>query len=83
MADDKNKQVEQMIEVILRMVPKEKEAQRVYRSTAAKATSEAARRLFNYLADQEKEHENKLLAILRLLREGGDERRGAVETSTR
>ena len=59
--------MDETIEVIIRMVPKEKAAYELYHSAAAKAATEASRLLLKYLADQEKDHETKLLAILQLL----------------
>jgi rubrerythrin len=62
------KDVEALIEVILRMIPKEREAQAVYRNTARTAPSEMTRLLFEKLAEQEEVHERKLRAALELLR---------------
>ena len=61
------KKINMLIEVILRMIPKEREAQGVYGETAKKAPSEMSRRLFEHLASQEAEHEKKLRAALDLL----------------
>jgi len=68
MGRGKSKDVEALIEVILRMIPKEREAQEVYRQTAATAPNEMTRLLFERLAEQEEVHERKLKAALELLR---------------
>lgn len=60
--------VELLVEVILRMIPKEREARDVYRQTALTAPSEMTRLLFEQLAEQEEIHERKLKAALELLR---------------
>jgi len=63
------KELERMIEVVVRAIPKEREARDLYRSTAESATMEMTKRLFERLADQEQEHERKLMAVLDLLRQ--------------
>ena len=68
MARGKVKDVEALVEVILRMIPKEREAQEVYRRTAKTAPNEMTRLLFERLAEQEEIHERKLKAALELLR---------------
>jgi rubrerythrin len=68
MAAKQTKDVEALIEVILRMIPKEREAQEVYRRTAKTAPNEMTRLLFEQLAEQEEVHERKLRAALELLR---------------
>ena len=68
MGRGKSKDVEALIEVILRMIPKEREAQEVYRQTARTAPNEMTRLLFERLAEQEEVHERKLKASLELLR---------------
>jgi rubrerythrin len=68
MGRDRVKDVEGLIEVILRMIPKEREAHEVYRRTARAAPSEMTRLLFEQLAEQEGIHERKLKAALELLR---------------
>jgi len=65
---DQVKDVEALIEVILRMIPKEREAREIYRSTARGAPDEMTRLLFEKLAEQEEIHERKLRAALELLR---------------
>lgn len=76
MAGDDAKKIEKLIEVILRSIPKEREAQNLYRQTAAEAPNEMTRLLFERLADQEAVHEQKLRAVLELLRAEREERRG-------
>lgn len=61
------KQIDMLIEVILRMIAKEREAQRVYIENAKKAPSNMSRILFEHLADEEIEHEKKLRTALELL----------------
>ena len=61
------KEIDRMIEVIVRSIPKEREAHDLYLATARSATSEMTRLLFERLADQEEEHERKLRAAMRLL----------------
>ena len=65
--DEQIKRIDELIEIILRMIPKEREAQRVYNDTATKAPSEMVRLLFTRLAEQEGVHERKLKAALELL----------------
>ena len=62
------KKIEKLIEVILRSIPKEREAESLYRQTAAQAPNDMTRLLFERLADQESIHEKKLKAVLELLR---------------
>lgn len=69
MADDRNKELERMIEVVVRAIPKERDARDLYRATAASASMEMTRRLFEKLAEDEQMHEQKLRAVLELLRE--------------
>ena len=57
-----------MIEVVLRSIPKEREAQSLYRQTAQNAPNEMLQHLFSRLADQEAVHEEKLRAVLEMLR---------------
>jgi rubrerythrin len=64
---DRQKEIDGAIEVIVRSIPKEREARDLYRSAAASSTMEMTRRLFEYLAAQEEEHEEKLRAVLYLL----------------
>jgi len=68
MAGEEVKRIEELIEVILRSIPKEREARNLYRQTAARAPNEMARLLFERLSEQEAVHEQKLRAVLELLR---------------
>jgi rubrerythrin len=61
------KQLERMIDIIARMIPKERQAQQVYRNTASTVSLEMMKVLLEHLYGQEKEHEEKLRAMLRLL----------------
>ena len=65
--EEQIKKIDELIELILRMIPKEREAQRIYSETAGKAPSEMTRLLFARLAEQEGVHERKLKAALELL----------------
>jgi rubrerythrin len=68
MSRDRKKDIEALVEVILRMIPKEREAREIYRQTAKTAPDEMTRLLFEKLAEQEQIHERKLKAALELLR---------------
>lgn len=61
------KQLEKMIDIIARMIPKEQQAQQVYRNTASAISLQMMKTLLEHLYRQEKEHEEKLRAMLRLL----------------
>lgn len=74
--DERVKQLEDMIEVIARMIPKERQAANVYRETAAWAPNEMTRILFERLSQEEEKHENKLRAVMKLLQ---DELKAAKE----
>ena len=76
MAGEDKKKIEKLIEVILRSIPKEREAQNLYRQTAAQAPNEMTRLLFERLADQEAVHEKKLRAVLELLKAEQEEQTG-------
>lgn len=67
MSKSEIKKLDQVIEIILRMLPKERESEKVYRQAAKIAPSDMSRLLFERLADQEKIHEKKLRAALDLL----------------
>ena len=69
MATSNAKELDHLIEVVLRQIPKERQAKQVYAEAAEGATAEMPRRLFEWLAAQEEEHERKLRAALALLRE--------------
>lgn len=67
MTEDRKKELERMIEVVVRAIPKERDAQNLYRATARSATMEMTRKLFEKLADDEAMHEQKLRAVKELL----------------
>ena len=67
MSNDAIKGLERMIEVVLRSIPKEREAHLLYLNTSRNAINEMTRLLFEKLAEQELEHEAKLRAVLELL----------------
>ncbi len=70
MADDKKqriKDIKAIIQVATIALPKEREAQRHYRNAAQRAPGELSRRIFEEMAEQEQQHEQKLLAIIELL----------------
>ncbi len=69
MADDTRREIERMIEVVIRSIPKERDARDLYSATARSATMDMTRLLFEKLAADEQMHEDKLNAVLRLLRE--------------
>jgi rubrerythrin len=68
MTRGEDKQLELMIEVIARAIPKERDAAKLYRETAKQAQQEMARMLFEKLAAQEEEHEVKLRSAMEILR---------------
>jgi len=68
MSEDRKQELERMIEVVVRAIPKERAAQDLYRATAASASMDMTRKLFEKLADDERMHEEKLRAVLSLLR---------------
>ncbi len=68
MSREEIKGLDRMIEVVLRSIPKEREAHNLYLNTSKSAINEMTRLLFEKLAQQEMEHETKLRAILELLR---------------
>ena len=65
---EKIKDIERVLEVVMRMIPKERSAKELYRSTARSAKREITKRLFEWLAEQEAQHESKLRGVLELLR---------------
>ena len=62
------REIERAMEVVMRMIPKERDASRLYLSTAKRARRDFTRKLFEWLAEQEKQHESKLRGILDLLK---------------
>jgi len=69
MAEDRTREIERMIEVVVRSIPKEREARDLYRATARSSTMDMTRLLFEKLAGDEERHEAKLEAVLEILRE--------------
>ncbi len=67
MSNDEIKQLEKMIEVIARSIPKEQGFAKLYRETAKVAQREMNRMLFSKLASQSEEHVEKLQATLTIL----------------
>jgi len=68
MSKEDERQLEQMIEIVARAIPKERDAARLYRDTAKRSKREMVRMLFDKLATQSEEHETKLRAALDVLR---------------
>ena len=69
MSREEIRQLEKMIEIIVRTIPKESAAAKLYRRTAQQAGREMVRMLFAKLAKQAEEHESKLSATLAILRQ--------------
>lgn len=67
MSKEEELQLERMIEIIVRSVPKEDAQAKLYRDTAGKAQREMNRMLFDKLASQSEEHSQKLRATLEIL----------------
>ena len=72
MADDKAREIERMNEVVVRSIPKERQARDLYRATAKGATMDMTRLLFEKLAADEEGHEIKLRAVLDILKKEMD-----------
>lgn len=70
------KQLDKMIEVVMRCIPKERQARDVFRRAAQESKAEMARVLFEMLANQEEQHEAKLRTTLELLKQEMDEAKG-------
>lgn len=68
MTKEDERQLEQMIEILARAIPKERDTARLYRETAKKSKREMLRLLFDKLGGQSEEHEIKLRAALDVLR---------------
>lgn len=62
--EDRIRELREMIEVVLIAIPREIQSYELYANSIRKATSPAAKRMFQYLAGQEKMHEAKLQAHL-------------------
>lgn len=69
MSKEETRELESTISMIARMIPKERQSRDVYRQLAAKAKLNLTKVLFERLADQEQEHENKMQAAIQLLQE--------------
>jgi rubrerythrin len=54
------KELQDMAEAILLAIPREREAHEYYENTSREATSETSRKMYSYLAEQEKQHETTL-----------------------
>ena len=67
MSREEERQLEKMIEVIVRAIPKEESAAKLYRDTAQQAKREISRMLFDKLATDGEERVNKLKATLSIL----------------
>ena len=65
---EKIEDIERVMEVVMRMIPKEREARQLYLSTAREAGREMLSQMFNFMAEQETQHESKLQGILQLLK---------------
>ena len=70
------KQLERIIEVVLRSIPKERQARDVFLHAARESKAEMAKVLFEAIASQEEQHETKLKVALELLKQELDEARG-------
>ena len=67
MSKEEELQLERMIEIIVRSIPKEEAQAKLYRETAEKAKREMNRMLFDKLASQGEEHAQKLRATMDIL----------------
>ena len=61
---EKKKELNEMIEAVLLAIPREISAQEFYLNIAKRTTSDASKKMFLFLADQEKMHEAKLRNLL-------------------
>lgn len=68
MTREEIRQLERMIEIIVRAIPKERAAAKMYGETASKAAREITRMLFSKLHADASQHEEKLGATLEILR---------------
>jgi rubrerythrin len=64
---EKIKEIKTIIEVAILAIPKERAARTHYLSAASRAPGDLSRRIFEELAAQEKEHEEKLEALIAIL----------------
>jgi rubrerythrin len=76
---DEIKELEDMIEAILLAIPREREAHEYYANSYREATSEASRKMYSFLADQEKLHETTLMKRLDELQQELVERKIKLE----
>lgn len=67
MSREEIRELDELIEVVVRSIPKERDAHNLYKATAQRASSDMAKMLFFTLAEQELEHETKLKAVLSIL----------------
>lgn len=65
----KASEIRHMIEVAQLAIPKERESRDHYQAAANKAPGEISKKLFERLALEEQQHEEKLKAIIRFLQE--------------
>jgi rubrerythrin len=68
MSKEDERHLEQMIEIVARAIPKERDTAKLYRDTAKRSPREMLRLLFEKLATQSEEHETKLRAAMEVLR---------------
>lgn len=68
MSREEIRQLEKMIEIVARAIPKETAAAKLYDKTARDAQREMTRMLFSKLHSDAREHEQKLRATLNILR---------------
>ena len=80
--DEKIKRIEEMIQVVLKMIPKEIQSRDVYLGVYEKAFNDATRKLFKFLADQEEGHEKKLRAVLLILQKEIDNIKSGKEVTS-
>jgi len=66
-AQDKIKEIKTIIEVATLAIPKERASREHYLAAAKRAPGDLSRRIFEELAAQEKEHEDKLAALITIL----------------
>ena len=64
--EDKLRDIERIIEIAVRMIPREIRARELYNSTAEWAGQSRTGRMFHELAEEEHSHEGKLRGILEL-----------------
>lgn len=62
-------EIRKIIEVAIIAIPKERDAHNFYLQAARKAPGEMSKNIFEDLANQEAQHEARLLAIIAMLEE--------------